>query len=212
MDVLVHQKGVDHRGVAGHMGQYPQFDLGVVRVDQQPAGTGHEGPPYGLAQLGANGYILQVRLGGADAPCGGAHLVKSGVDPAVFVPHRDQCVDIGRFQLLVFSIFQNLCADRIVLRQLLQHLGVGGNLLLRRGDAQLAEQQFTQLLWGIEVDPRPCHFSDLIGQALDLRPERDAQLPEYVRVHQEALVLHAPQHVGQRKLDPAVDLFKIVFL
>ena len=89
-------------------------------------------------------------------------------------------------------------------RQLLQHLRAGGVAragLLRRGQAHALKQHLAQLLGGIEVDPLPRQLRDLVNQAGDGRVEGHAQLAQRIRVHQEALLLHVPQHEGQRHLD-----------
>ena len=89
-------------------------------------------------------------------------------------------------------------------RQLLQHLRAGGVAragLLRRGQTHALEQHLAQLLRGIEVDPLPRQLRDFVDQAGDGRIEGHTQLPQRVRVHQEALPLHVPQHEGQRHFD-----------
>jgi hypothetical protein len=60
VDVLPLFKGVDHHRVAGHVGQHPQLDLGIVGVHQHPAGPGDEGLADLAAQVAAHGDVLQV--------------------------------------------------------------------------------------------------------------------------------------------------------
>jgi len=77
------------------VGQEAQLDLGVVRIHQ-----GHPRPGYEhLAQLrpqrGADGDVLEVGLGGAQAAGGGDGVLEAGVDAPVVPDHLAQAVHIG---------------------------------------------------------------------------------------------------------------------
>ena len=156
------------------------------------------------SQLGAHGNVLQIRLRRAQAARGRAHLIKVGVHAALFVAKLNQRIDVGGAQLGILAVLQNLRTHRVLFCQLLQHLRAGGVAragLLGCGQAHALEQHLSQLLGRIEVDSLPRQLGDLVDQAGDGSVEGHAQRSQCVRVHQEALPLHVPQHEGQRHLD-----------
>ena len=72
VDVDAVLEGLLQRGDVGDMGEDAQFDLGVVEADQDAALGGHEGLADAAAFLGADGDVLQVRVGRGQAPGVGA--------------------------------------------------------------------------------------------------------------------------------------------
>ena len=96
MDVFAAAEGVDQGRVLREVGEDAQLDLAVVGGQQQVAGLGHEGLADAPALGGADGDVLQVRVGGRDAPGGRHRLVEGGVDAAGLGVHQDgQRVHVG---------------------------------------------------------------------------------------------------------------------
>ena len=69
--------------VPGQMGQDAQLDLRVVgHQEDLPVAAGHEGPADLPSQLPAYRDVLEVGVGGGEAPGGRHGLVEGGVDPS----------------------------------------------------------------------------------------------------------------------------------
>ena len=209
MDVLPGVEAVDHGLVPGHAGQQPQLDLGVVRVHQHPARRGHEHLAQLGPQLGADGDVLQIRLGGGQAARGGDGVLEAGVDAPVGADDLAQAVHIGGFQLGQLAIVQNLLDDGVGAPQLVQHVGVGGIArlsLLHRGQAQLVEEDAAQLLGGVDVELLPRQVEDVFLHGLDAHGEHVPKLGQGFAVHQKALRLHLCQHGAQGQLHGLIQL------
>ena len=82
VDVFAAAEGVDEQRVLGEVREQAQLDLRVVGGEQHVAGRGDEGGADLAAELGADGDVLQVRVGRREAAGGGAGLVESGVEAA----------------------------------------------------------------------------------------------------------------------------------
>ena len=62
VDIVAVLEGGYHVFVLSDMGEHPQLDLRVVRVNEHPVLTRAEEFAHFLAKLGADGNILQIRL------------------------------------------------------------------------------------------------------------------------------------------------------
>ena len=152
MDVLARPEGGDHLFILGHVGQQAQLDLGIVRVHQHPAGAGDEHGSHLGAQRGADGDVLQVRLGGRQPPGGGDRVLEAGVDAPVRGNDLFQPLHIGGVELGQLAVFQDLVDDGVLVPQLFQHLGAGGVAglgLFHRRQAQVLKEDLAQLLGGV---------------------------------------------------------------
>ena len=115
----------------------------------------HKVAAQAAAQLGTDGNVLQVRLGGGDAPGARLGLDEGRVYPSVRGFGVQQAVHVGGQQLGVGAVFQNLVNDRAVGAQAFQRLGVGGvaaGVFLARRQAQLVKQRLAQLLRTVYVE------------------------------------------------------------
>ena len=209
VEVPAGAEGLDHLLVPGHVGQEPQLDLGVVRVHQGHPRPGHEHLPQLRPQGGADGDVLEVGLGGAEAAGGGDGVLEAGVDAPVVGDHLAQAVHIGGLQFGELAVVQDLLDDGVLAPELVQHLRVGGVArlgLLHRGQAQLVKEDAAQLLGGVDVELLPgqlvdggLHLVDALGEHL---PELDQGPP----VHQHPDLLHLGQHRAQGEVHLVVEL------
>ena len=86
MDIEARDESVPHGGVSRDIRQEAQLDLGVVGVDEDTVfGGGNEELAKLTAQLGADGDVLEVGLGGGETARGGARLLEGGVYQAAVV-------------------------------------------------------------------------------------------------------------------------------
>ncbi len=108
MDVLAAAEGLDHRLLAGDVGQYAELDLAVVRGDQERPGGGAERPTDLHPELRADGNVLQIRIHRRQPAGGGDRLLEAGVDAAVPADDLRQGVDVGRLQLRELAVAQQV--------------------------------------------------------------------------------------------------------
>ena len=107
VDILIGAEGVEQGGVLADVGQDAQFDLGVVAGEELPAGAGDEAAPDLLADVAADGDVLQVGVAAGEAASDGPGLAEAGMDTAVVrVHHFGQGVDVGAFEFAQFAVFQ----------------------------------------------------------------------------------------------------------
>ena len=83
MDVGAGVEGLGHGRVPRHVGENPQFDLGIVRVTEHPPLPGPEKAAEFPAQFLPDRDVLQIGLSGGDPAGSGLGLVEGGVDPPV---------------------------------------------------------------------------------------------------------------------------------
>ena len=174
-------------------------------------GDGHESAPDLAAFFGAHRNVLQVRLGGGEAPgwrCGKrvgcVQAVRLRIDVA------GQRVRIGRAQLGDLSPFEDFLRQRVaLLGQLIEHAGACRPLsalgLGATFELELAEQQVAELLGAARIDW-------LAGDLLDFVHQRQLALREFAReprqhlpVDRDAAPLHARQHRRERPFQGLVD-------
>jgi hypothetical protein len=145
MNVQTVAEGLFQLGHVGHIGGEPQFDLTVIRRQQQIAGLGDEGAADATALLGADRDVLEVGVvrrkpsGRRDGErVGGVH------PPAVAVDFFAQCIGIGRFELAELAPFEDMTGHLVQRRELLEDRSVGavgaGLALLATGQAEFLEQ------------------------------------------------------------------------
>ncbi len=63
MNVLAREEGFAQRGHIGDMRGQAQFDLAIVRRQDDVAGFGDEGVAYLAADFGADRYVLEIGIG-----------------------------------------------------------------------------------------------------------------------------------------------------
>ena len=198
------------------MGQDAQFNLGVVRINQDVAGLGHKGPADLPAHGRAHGDVLQVGIVAGDAPGGGAHLVKGGVDAALPIHQPQQRIDIGGVQLAHLAVQQDFLDAGVQRRNGFQGLGIGavaGLGLALGGQAQGFKQHLAQLLGAVQVEAgHPGQVVDLLAQGVHLAGEVRPQAVQHLGVHLEAQGLHVVQHAGEGQLDVLIQLVHALFL
>ncbi len=80
MNVLPLGKSAHQQRIFAEMRHQPQLDLGIIRGDEQVSRGRDERRADLPAQFRLDRDILQVRIGGRQAPGSGAYLVERGVD------------------------------------------------------------------------------------------------------------------------------------
>ena len=203
VDVLPGGERLAQCGYVGHMGEQPQFDLGVVGTDQQVAGCGDEGSADASALLRSDRDVLQVGIvGGQASGCRGGHGERRVHPAGGAVDFGDQRVGVGGFQLGELAPFQDAARQfRPALGELLQDGGVRAPGAAAgapaAGQLHLVEQDLAQHLRAAEVE-RPARQRVDIGFCRG-HPlaEIGGQAAQLLLVHHHAGPLHVGQHGNQ---------------
>ena len=101
----------------------------------------------------------------------------------------------------------------MVVRQLLEHGGVGGVaalVLLERPKAEHLEQNVRELLGAVEVELLPRDLDDVRAQLVELGLRRGTQLGQAVAVHGRARALDDGEHRHERQVDIEVGALALV--
>ena len=215
VDVRPALEGVLHGLVAGDVRQNAQLDLAVIGVHQRAAAVRHKVTPQPAAQLGADGDVLQIGLGGADAPGAGLGLDKRRMDAPIRPDGLQKPLHIGGVQLLVGAVFQNVVHHRAVRAQALQCLGVGGIAalgLFAGRQTQLVKQRLAQLLGAVQVKGVAHLVIDAGQQGFQFPLQFHAEPADALSVHRKADALHVRQHAGQRQLHLIVQCCHTLFV
>ena len=213
VDVLARLEGGQQHRVLGQGRGHPQLDLAVVRIQQHPAGLGHEGAADGPALLGADGDVLQVGIAGSQAPGGHGGLVQAGVYAARHgVHHLRQGLHVGAQQLHHLPVAQQLPGDlgALGLRQLLEHVLVGAGGLglpseLHRLVAQLPEQDTAKLGGAVEVEGLARELKDSCLCSFSLAMHAHGELGKDIQVKPHTVGFQGRQHLHQRQVHLLVE-------
>ncbi len=171
MDILSLPVGVDQPLVPGHVGQHPQFDLGIIRVHKGVALLRHKDLADLPPQLHAHRNVLKVWFCAADAACGCDSLVKLAMDPAVLPNKPVQPLRISGIQFGQLPVIQDLADNRVIRGQLFQHVSrrrIPGLGLLPVRQLHLLKQNLPQLLGRINIKFHTRQLMDLLFQGIDL--------------------------------------------
>ena len=183
----------------------------VCRQQQMPVVARDECLANGSANLLANGYVLQIRIGRRQPTCGGNRLIvrcmnvsRNGID------QQRQGIDIGREQFFDAAILQYRIDYGMLVRKALQILLVGAELLGFGhlglvGNAHLRKEQLAQLSARIDVECRVVrHGANPLLQRRQLLRHGCRIVRQRCAVDAHARPFHIRQYVNQRLLDALV--------
>ena len=121
------------------------------------------------------------------------------------VHQRGEGVEIRGLELGDLPVAKERVDDRVLVAQLLQDVGVGGERslggLLERGQTQLLVEDDPELRWGPDVELLPRVPVDLLLQRRHLVPEGFGHLLEVLHVQPDPGRLHPRQDGGQGHLN-----------
>jgi hypothetical protein len=173
VDVLAPCEGRQQVFVLRDVGQDAQLHLRVVCRENDIALFRDKGPPDFAAQVAADGNVLEIRVGGAEAARLRACLIKRGMDSAgTHINQAGQRVHVSAQQLAEHPLFEDQVNDVMPPAQPFQHIrrcGVAAGLRLLQSlgrQAQLAEQHVGELLRRIDVERVAGQFLDRALQLL----------------------------------------------
>ena len=215
VNILALLERPDQRGIVRQMRQNPQLDLRIIRRQQPAVLVGDKCPPDFLAEVGADRYVLQIRIATAQPPRRGNSLVVRRMHPpGLFVNLQRQRVDVGRLQFRQLTVIDDPVRQFVLARQFLHHAHVGrgpGLGLLDNPQLQLLEQDHPQLLRRIDVERLPRQRIDFVLQLLQILVQLARQFGKMLAVDPHAGHLHIRQHLDQRQLQLLVQFQGFVF-
>ena len=128
------------------------------------------------------------------------------------IDHQRQLVGVGILELGEAAVLEQQLGQRVVLGQLGEHIlvgrGLAGGGLLDHRQAELAEQDFAELLGRTEVEGLAGELMRLLLEAVQATTEFLGMLGQQEVVDQHAGALHLEQHLQHRQLDFAIELFQ----
>ncbi len=211
MDVLPVLEGFAQGRHLGHVRGEPQLDLRIVGSQQDVAFLGDEGIADLATDFGADGNVLQVRVGRGESPGLGADEAVAGVDAAgLGIDRFLQRIGIGRLQLGQLAPLEHLVGDiRTIAGKPFEYRLIGRILpalaLFPALVAKLVEQNFSQLLGAADGKFLAGEFVDLALQAAGLGCKLFRKLCKAGAVHLDAMAFHPRHHRDQRSVDAFVD-------
>ncbi len=165
-------------GVLGEVGHEAELDLGVVGGEEGVVLVGgDEGFADEATAFGADGDVLQVRLGRAEASGGYDALLEGGVQP--FVVCADECAEfvyIGGFEFFEFSIVEEGGDDGVFFAEFAEGLFVGDVLSFGGFGGflyyfHLIKKDLPELLGGVDVEGGLGGLVNLGGELLQVLGE-----------------------------------------
>ena len=211
VNILPVLEGFDHVLVLRDMREHAQFDLRIIRVNQDVIFVRcDKHAAQFAAKLGADRNILQVRFGRGQASGGGHGLLKMRVNASVRrTDDLEKSLNVGAFQLGQLAVLEDARHDRVVLRDTLKHLNVGGIAcfcLFRSLQAEFLEQHLAQLLGTVDVELAVRVMINLLGQVADTHIQLVTEGTQLIRLDRTARRFHLSQHAQERQLDFVVQL------
>ena len=182
MDVLPGAEGRQHALVVGHVRHDAQLDLRVVHREQHVPRRGDEALADAAPLLGADGDVLQVRVGRGEPPGDRAGLAVGRVHASGRRVHgRGQRIDVGGLQLGELAVLDDQVHHRMLAAQHIQDVAGGGVVpagglaaAVRWLEAQPVEEHLRELLRGVDVEGLADRVVDLL---LDLAQASAAAPP-----------------------------------
>ena len=217
MNILPFREGGQQAFIPRQVRHNAQLDLRVVRRDNDVIFRRDKRLANTAPFFVTHRNVLQVWIGRRQTAGGGDRLMIGGMHAARFgVNHQRQLIGIGRLQLRQPTILQNHFRQRIIERQLFQHLFRGGRRtarrLLQRLDTLFFKQDRLQLFGGGEIKRFP---GDLMCPLLQL----NQALGNFLRVRMQhggvdfnAVALNARQHRHQRHFNVLEDIQRAFML
>src|SRR3954449_8684533 len=112
MNVVATPVGLDQQIILGKMGEQPQLDLRIISRQQNMSGFRSESCTNLAPQFGANGYVLQVRIGRRQPSRRGSGLSERSMEtPARPAQQLRQRVNVSGFQLCELPVIQHHSRD-----------------------------------------------------------------------------------------------------
>lgn len=199
VDVGILLEGGDHGFVAGEGCHDAEFDLGVVAGEEgEVLGIFRdEGAADAAADFGADGDVLEVGVGGGEAPGGDDPLVEVGVDAlGGGLDVGGECVDVGGFEFGGFAPGEDVWDDGVSGLEGEEGLFVGFELsgfgfFGFVGEVEVVEEDVAELFGGGEVEGCTGVLLDACFEFLEACFELVRNVGECEVVDADALALHA---------------------
>src|SRR3990172_4079498 len=122
MDVLTLLECGSQQLIPGHVGQDTEFDLGVIRRQEQTPLVCRKGLPDPLSHIRPYGNILEIGLAARQPPCGCYRLTEGGVHTAGGrIYESEEGVYIGGFEFCNLPVAEYLRRELMLEGKLCEH-------------------------------------------------------------------------------------------
>src|SRR3984885_9573484 len=177
VDVVAAAVGFDQQRIAREVGEQAEIDLRKIGGEEHVAGLGDEGGANAASELGADGDVLQIRIGGRKASGSRAGLAEGGVQASAgAMDERGQRIDVGGLQFRELAIVEDHARDGMILGESFENIDGGRYnaafaILYRLGQIHFVEQNVAELLGGANVELHARGFVDFFRLHADLALE-----------------------------------------
>ena len=155
------------------MGEQAELDLRVIGREQDVARLGDEGGADAASKFGADGNILEIRIGGRKTAGGGSSLAEGSVQASGGgIDERGQRVDVGGLQLGELAVVEDHAGDGMLFGEIFQHVDSSGNcaslpVFEGFGEIQLIEENVAELARRGDVEFGAGDFVNISGLGSD---------------------------------------------
>ena len=154
--ILTRKEGVYHILVARDMRENSQLYLRVIGIDKHVIlALRNEIFSEYSAKLGADGNVLQIRLGGRKSAGRRTGLIEHAMHSSLPVCRLGKTVGVGGLELCDLSVVENILDYGVIGRKLLESFSIGGITglgLSRFREIHLLKQHLAELLWRADVE------------------------------------------------------------
>ena len=205
VDVAVGGEGFDEGFFAAVVGEDAELDLGVVGGDEEVLRGGDEGAADLAADIGFDGNVLEVGIGGGEAAGFGDGLVEVGVDAAGFFGGEvGEGVEVGVFELGEGAVFDDEGGDGMFVGEFFEDHDVGGGAGLGffdDGEVEMFEEDFGELFGGVGVEVAAGFGLDAFLEVEEFGFEAEAEGFEEGGVDHDAVVFHVCEDLDEGHFD-----------
>ena len=124
MDIKAGPECFLHGLVICDMRQHTQFNLTVIRIDEDTAVAGNKHPADLTAKFRADGNILQIWVCRGQAACSCDHVLECSVDTSVVGNLLNKAIRIGAFQLRHSAVIKDRFNDWMLALEFFKHICV----------------------------------------------------------------------------------------
>ena len=200
MNIRAAQKGLLHLFVSAEVGQQPQFNLAVVRIQQNASFLCHKELSHIPSQFCPHRNILEIGFRGGNAPCPGFRLFENRVDTSVCSHCFQKAVYIGGFQLGILPPFQHIRHNGKFTAEFFQNLRIGGIAglgLFPVGQLHFLKQDIAQLLRRADIKRMAGFIVDHLLHFFYLFRQIHAKILNALLINGDSGMLHCGQHYSQ---------------
>ena len=211
VNVLSATEGLNEDRVAGQMREDAQLDLRIIRRKKLVTRGGDERGANLAAKFRANGNILQIWIGGAEAARRGAGLREARMQAAGDgMDQAGQHVGISGFEFGELAIFDDFLGQLVHGCEFFENVGGRGARFgataARRLQLEFVEEDFGELLRRIDIEFHSGVTVDRFFQLADFFERGGGNAIQLDGIHADSRSFHARENGGERQINFFVEV------